>query len=660
MYYLDRDRFGPLMRYVVNVGAEARYAEDDLHKVVMKQISDFFKEHPKLLESGKAKINVPELQHEGINWIQTRGDLRALMLNLGTVENYSKLLGGFGWSPEAIDLAHLRHATEEDWQYVQKIWQIHDETLWPKIVETYRDPTVSGVPPRKKQGRIVQTAFGPVQGGYYHIQYDQGALERMGLKDPTLRDPTSVLGGEYKSAAPANNFTKAVSGFQAPLSLDSEHIPQMFSQIIHDISWRRALIQMNKVLNHPEVVRAFQDVVGPEWPGLNRHWLEYIAREAVYSGSGSDGLARWIRGVRSNYVSTMVLYKASTIFTHTPIAALHMFGQGGLLVPGVAKDIYGQAFLDMFRSPGQLSYWMNFIDEKSGEMRNVEYGIDRDITTLIGRAEDTPGLPSAVKMRGAQIFAALKKLEGRITWLAEYNKQMAANNDEEAAIGLANKAVRDTQGSGGTMDSPPLLRGGHDAIGEAGRLFSTFMSFRNVSFQREWRLAMAARNGATGHDDPMPNSAIFNTLLWFFVLPTLWLVLKAKTFDRSSKDFGTLLGESALHSTVGSSVMGDIVSDVAAQGLEGERHSIPAEEVNTYAEAFKELAGTPVKQPIRVTADALGYAGLGVPDQAGIAAQHAFDVATGATTDPGLLAAVHGYLAGSPKSSSRSLHRGLR
>jgi hypothetical protein len=692
LYYLDQNGWGPLSQFVTKVLQDGRYYEDDLHKKIMMDLQEFYDTQPDGWEGTmKRKVNIPDLIFANTPWIKTRGMAVVTALNLGTMENMNALLKGFKWSYEDVLGALEKVLTKADWDFVQKIWDIHEHTLWPEIVRTYRDKTVSGVPPRKKVNRTftVRTADGQEQemrGGYYGIHYDTMQLERRGLKNPAIGQvPSEMLGGEFESSAPSNNYTKSVTGFVAPLDLSFRLIPFRINQIIHDVSWRKPLIQAHKVLNQPDVVIAMQEVLGPQYPKLTKEWLQYIAREAVHSGSGADGWAGLIRGARTNFIAVQVLFKIKTIFLHSAIAAAHVTTEGGRRVVPAAYNTFVQAGLDFVRTPGQMSFWNKFIDERSGEIRNIEYGIDRDVRDTVLKLESKEGPLAAVPKLGYSMFAFLKKMEGRVTWLARYREVMAdvggdkfgkySGGNEEAAIYLANKAVRDTQGAGGVMDLPPMLRSSNEWRGELLKLVATpFMGFRNATFNRGWRMSMAMRRVMEGRGTKKDFDMV-GALVGFFIMPSLIWGGEAKLYSNEQASLPSLIAQGVAHNTIGSIPYGDLVIDVMSSMLEGKGMSgvraspeaellagafgLPWEGVHLLGEAAGVAIPGP-KEPVRAVVDSLGYYGLPFSDQFGITAQYATDVVKGEQNPQSVQQALHDAAAGPPKAAPSGKRGGSR
>jgi hypothetical protein len=181
------------------------------------------------------------------------------------------------------------------------------------------------------------------------------------------------------------------------------------------------------------------------------------------------------------------------------------------------------------------------------------------------------------------------------------------------------------------------------------------MGFRNATFNREWRISMAVRRVLEGNGNNT-DWAIMNWMLCFVILPALWFQQEQEKLAKRE----TSIPESLTHTTVGSLPLGDLATDILFHGIEGERHSMPAEEISTADNLVKITIGQPVKQPVRTLADTAGYAGLGVPDQFGIASQYAWDVEQGNTQPENGMDFLRGLAEGAQEPRTRSRSRGRR
>lgn len=548
LYWVDGQQYGPLMKYVVRELQNGKYTKGDMVKEVGDKIRAFMKGAGKdFMKSMDRGVNIEELVYGDVPWLRTRGHLVRMMLNMGTESNFFKLTEGFGWDPQTVRDVAMKYATKTEWQYVQMVWDLH-ETMWPRANELAR--RVSGIGLKKVEARPIGTPHGVFRGGYYPITYDETVLGNMaGIEDPALRKADSVFGNEYRGATPANGYTKARTNFSAPLSLNFDTVMSGLDQEIHDIAYRDALIQANKILSRPTVRQAIGEVLGPEYVKQLRPWLEYIARQQVYSDKATGLVAGLIRRARMNFTNVQIMYNVSTLGLHSLTALSHAQGEAGLVD-------FTRAVADIWKSPQQHQYWINFVHERSGEVRNIMDNVDRDIREAMESTRASQGFIETWQYNGYALFGTMKRLEAMPTWLARYRQELEKSGDESNAIFLADKAVRDTQGAGTPVDLATVFRAGHGLMGEIGKLSTVFQTFLNTAYNRGWviRHRLGRQKGAYqgpewegGRRDFGKN---LNDTAAFFIVPALIYSLWQKVRG-DTRPLAELLGNGALHATLG-------------------------------------------------------------------------------------------------------------
>jgi hypothetical protein len=513
-YVLDGFKLGPMTRSVIMPSMKAKHSKSDMLQDFSESIRAFMKSQPEGWgKSMKQGLDVPELVFgENANgtptkWIRNRADLIMLMLNVGAPSNLDKLTKGFGWSTEAIFNVIWQHARPEDWKYVKFLWDQH-EKLWPKIRDLGR--AVQGLAPKKIEGHPVPISANgeTIPGGYWPVRYDPTCVGSVlfddgkagVVKDPTLLDASALFGTEYHTALPNNRHTLERTKFLAPLNLNMETIYLGYMQVMHDLAYRPALIQMNKVLTHPSVRKAITDVLGKTYMDELDHWLVYQARQSVYDGKSLRTMTGWMQAFRSAFMNVQMMYNVKTAGKHALIAMAHISTE-------VSPKYAGAALGRLFQSPEQRAYWSNFVTENSGEVRNAMLNLDRDVREAIEKTvAKNGGVLNAYQYNGFILFTLAKQGEAMVTWLGKYMQLTDAGAPHEDAVFLADKSVRDTQGAGSISDLPPLWRGGQNFWGELGKMMNMFTSFENATGNREWvmkkRVQRLAGGGGGGRLPP--------------------------------------------------------------------------------------------------------------------------------------------------------------
>jgi hypothetical protein len=83
--------------------------------------------------------------------------------------------------------------------------------------------------------------------------------------DPTSLHASELFGPEYRTATPPNAYTLQRTNFSAPMNLDHSILHREIESVIHDLAYRKALIQATKIMRVPQVRQAVRESLGPEY-----------------------------------------------------------------------------------------------------------------------------------------------------------------------------------------------------------------------------------------------------------------------------------------------------------------------------------------------------------------------------------------------------------
>lgn len=553
LYWLDGEKNGPLMKYLVSELQDGKYYKTDKIQTIGAKFRDFVKEQPKGWQhSLETAVDVPELTYSRgadgtpIQWLRDRGNVVMMATHFGSESNLTKMAEGFGWDPATMRAVADRILTEADWKYVQHILDVN-KGLLPDIKALYR--ATVGLAMKEIPATPIPTPFGELPGGYRHITYDWNAIEEIEdpetgeleqQDDPTSLSASDLFGNQYRTSTPPNSYTLKRTNFSAPFNLEHSILHREIESVIHDLAYRKALIQATKVLRVPQVRQAMRETLGPEYVNTTNSWLRDIARGSQYDQTVLKGAAALIRGVRRRFTIVQIGYNVATLLKHGGIAASHIGAEVG--IPEFAR-----ASADLMNDR-DLQKW---VVDNSGEVRGALMNLDRDVREIMSDLFRKQGFVDNYRYHAFTMFGKVKQIEATATWLAKYriltDKEGLLHDD---AVALANKSVRDTQGAGSPVDLPQLWRGGTDFWGEVGKLSNVFTGFENTATNRAW--TMIRRSGRGGGGGP-PGSENFNPgkgwedrgpagqrrdfqknftdLLAFFVVPALY----ATAFDTVSQ-----------------------------------------------------------------------------------------------------------------------------
>ena len=501
LHWIDGNKNGLLMNAAVEPLMEGKYQETDL----VDQWSKAMKAADtsgKMFRSMKEEIVAPDhmtiqTQSGPVVPIKTRGQLRVALLHLGSVSARMKMLRGFGWGDEA-EKWMLETSTPQDWEFVNSFWE-QNEKLFDLSDKMWM--RVRGYGLKKDVLREVVTPHGTFPGGYVHMRYNATLANEMALDNPQQvvpSAPADLLGTHPITKLPSASYRMQRTSYVGPVDLNPNTLMAAVSEVIHDISFREALGQAQKVLNHPLVAEALESVLGPEYKNQINPWLMYIAEERVLYDASTDAAARIIQGISNNMAFAYTAMNLHSVLTHSGIGAMHMATE-----LGGRADIFAAAANDLIGTGPKAQAWRDFVSENSSEVRQLHWNVDSNIHDIMTTTLGKDSAEVAYKKFAMGLFTLSKVMEANVTWLAKYRIAMGEVGSHDEAVRVANKAVRDTQGAGSSVDLSPVLRRGHGWAGALGRwITGTLMGFRNTApnriFTAKRLLGLAGKLAADG------------------------------------------------------------------------------------------------------------------------------------------------------------------
>jgi hypothetical protein len=94
------------------------------------------------------------------------------------------------------------------------------------------------------------------------------------------------------------------------------------------------------------------------------------------------------------------------------------------------------------------------------------------------------------------LFGLVKQAQSEVTWLSNYSHNYEGlKMSHTDAVQMADKAVRDTQGSGTIVNLPALLAPGTGWQAEAAKLATMFQTFENSTSNRMWTIGRQLQRG---------------------------------------------------------------------------------------------------------------------------------------------------------------------
>jgi len=564
----------------------------------------------------------------------TRGKMIGMAIHVGNESNFDKLAKGWGWKKENVLSFLSEHMTVKDWQAVQHVWDLY-EKHWPatramyeRLGQTVPDKIEARPFTVKSEGQDVQ-----MRGGYAAISYD-ALRSRRGEREASgaAIDPgQGLFGRDYFSRnTPTNGSMNArIDGYTDRVDLDVNGIARKLQESIHDLAYREALMDANKIIEHGDFRSAFRTAYGREAYTSLQDWIGQLAN-SNNSDRTVGALGKFLQYTRTGMVMNAIAFRATTVLKHGGSAGVKTLGY---FVGG------GEKFLAS-RMAAMTHDYSNQIEgarEKFGEIRARLLQQDRDFRSLSKSMFEAEGALSKGERFGHAAVAWGDMMSAVPTAWAAYDRAVTVGipvgqggtgrpMTEAQAVKYANRVVREAHGSNVESARSMVMNNQSEAV----KMFTTLYGFMNNSYGQQLDAVDKLRTAG------IDNTPVLARTFMAIIVPALWAAYLTHGGADSDKgeSWGTWTAK-AIAGEVASSV--PFVRDAVGM-VEGYRNAgmVSAENwlstiVSAAKSTYKAATDPNAKGHwIRDTANAVGM-GLHVPGlgQAGQSLQYLEDVRTG-------------------------------
>ena len=245
--YLDGNQsMGPVWQALFKPLSDAENAENKMTGEAMERLTEIMGEFK---EEQRAQWFVRKTYIPEIGTSMTKSNMIAMALNWGNEGNRRAVLEGYGWSQEQAQ-AVLNKLTESEWQMVQNIWDLVD-SYWPEIAQLQKDLT--GLAPEKVERTPVETPFGVLPGGYYPLKYDPETSFMQFKRDESVNTQDLFENNFLKPTTKKGHTIERVGSAGMQVRLDLAVLGEHIYQVIHDLSHRRAIIDVDRLIGNVRV-----------------------------------------------------------------------------------------------------------------------------------------------------------------------------------------------------------------------------------------------------------------------------------------------------------------------------------------------------------------------------------------------------------------------
>lgn len=548
----------------------------------------------------------------------TRANLRAVLLNAGNQSNLVKMAHGYGLKSDDV-LGWLgQHATKEDWEWAQKIWDIFSEIK--DLSDTMYRSLTGGVAPGLVPVSPIQTKFGKYRGGYYpviwHPQFE-GKSKRL-LGGNALEEENFV-----RATVPAG-YTKGRTGYVAPMSLDIDAMPNRINQMLHDIALRPAVINASKVFYDKDIRNAIAAHYGTEYRDGLIPYLKDVANQANYNSKDQQQIAQLSSFLRQNLVMTLVGLNPSTVIKHfTTAGVLSAKEVGALNFSNAVKSMFS---VNEETGESNWQFALKMSEELQRRSRNWQETLYGATNTLSPNSKVGP-LRQKVMELASQPVAMSDMLSAVPTWLAKYRESIENGATVGDAVYDADRSVRRAHGSTAVTNQPAVVRNSSPWLTGVYTFFNTILQRQAETL---WKAGEAVGEAKEGNYDtamkaiPGIAAGAFAYVIWPAITENMVSPQGGK-----NESWGKRAAEGLAHSLSGSWIL---VRDLVSGILLGKDPDVGLassafKEVSDVARDFEKKNPTSVRNAGRFIQSSAGLAGLftGFPTQIGKSARFVYD-----------------------------------
>lgn len=598
----------------------------------------------------------------------TRGNLRQLMLHMGSESGAAKASKGFGVSEKQLMDLIDANATKQDWQWAQGMWSLFKELKKEADAMELRD---TGVPADTVEARAIKNEHGDWTGGYSPLVYDKerGGIESLRASKNPVFSPT------YRPAITPHQYTKARTEYADRLDLSGTSMPGKIQTMIHDIAFREAIRNANKLISHPDFMLEMRRKWGNETAELLPDWLRDIANTQNTDSAYAKDAARAVSIIRQNVTSALIALNPGTYIKHGFTAAVlssRQVGAGELTKAAGeigAKDAF-KTLGDLLR-PEKVPEWdadfvqalqdvtgttergdsvRQFILDNSAVMRNRQRQYVESVrgayeeSSEAGVGKTLGDLRHLGMTLGRVPVAWSDALSAMPTWYAAYKREMSAGNTHADAVFVADKEVSRAHGSNFVGDQPKVTQLGNDLKGEILKSFTGLYKFWNHMFNNELQAGWDAAAMARGPKEGFSQEPRANLKSMAGFIASVALIIAIEELAGPAKDeHGDSLGVQALKASLrffGGGIVGlRDLTNAAANGYEpsvGMLGTLYKSGTSTAKDVARMWQGKDASRDWLIhTMTTLGYAtGVG-GNQLGKVMSFTKDLATGTETPEG-------------------------
>jgi hypothetical protein len=462
-------------------------AGDDINKI--------FKENYDLKDrmNFNRKVKIPGVQEP----LSLNARL-SIALNMGNKGNVDALLNTY--TEEQLKFIG-KSLSDKDWKVVQDVWAYID-TYWEDLAKL--EERTTGVRPAKVDPTPfeITTSNGTklqIDGGYYPLVADPEGSP-LAQKDFEQRNSLDgFLAGGHSKSTTKHGSTIERTGFgkQREVWTSLTVLFNHMDGVIKDIEMREAVLEVNRIVEDPQIKNAVTEAAGIEYHTMMREWLKNTLGGPPIP---TDPMESFV-----NYLRTGVSIAEMGLSIRTILQQpLGYFSSVGILGEKYMAIGMGKFMMDRGEA-------VRMVMENSSFMRNRSATFNRDVRDA-QRLVGVSGLKEPVVQAA---FWGIQKFDLAVsipTWLGAYQQAIDEGKSPVDATDIADDVVTRTQGTGLARDLSPVMAGGVWK-----RLFTMFYSYFSAYHNMQSNLWGQARRA----NNPSGWLKYARMQMWVTILPAV-------------------------------------------------------------------------------------------------------------------------------------------
>ncbi|MGN6580168.1 MAG: hypothetical protein ACTHJ1_09300 [Bordetella sp.] len=490
-YYDRHEVLGPFARTIFNRVMDASYRKNDMLRALSSEfgrIADSLGREwqdslaQKVTNTRLLDDQLTEKYRRPVYRDLTRGDMLGIARHVGNESNFDKLTKGMQWEPEAVWRFLGENMTPKDWQATQATWDAF-EKFWPDMVEMNR--RLGNTSPDRIEPRAFTTPDGiEMRGGYAPIDYDP-LRSRFGEKESGANaiDPgNGLLGTAYfRADTTTNGSLNARTGYNDRIDLGYHSVEKRLHDTIHDLAYREALLDVNKILSNRRFRDAFNATYGREQYKELQKWVGGIANSPNMDPKASV-LTKIMESTRHAMVANGIAFRVSTILKHGGSAGAKSVGY---FSGGGGKYLAARAARMVTDHAGQIRSAI----EKFPEIRARAMQQDRDYKEAVSSLFHPESRRGKAERYGHSIVAFADLCSAVPTAWAAYDRAITEGvpvnrggtgrpMSEADAVAYANQIVREAHGGNTEAARSNIMQNRNEAV----KMMTTLYGFMNNSY----------------------------------------------------------------------------------------------------------------------------------------------------------------------------------